>query len=97
MSNPRINFRVQGGIAAYRERLARLNAIDRKHKPTALPRPGRAHYERLAAGKRREAAGILRHVRKTDTGADATFARRQARQLLDEADRYEALAQEADS
>lgn len=94
MSNPRTNFRIQGGIAAYRERLARLNDIDRRHTPTALPRPDAAHYQRLAATKRREADTIARDIR---TGVDdlaSRFARRRAKELLDEADRYEALAQQ---
>lgn len=60
----------------------------------ALPAPGAAHYRRLAADKRREAESIRRHIRTNDLSPAAAFARRQVRELLDQADAYETLAEE---
>jgi hypothetical protein len=52
-------------------------------------RPDAPHLARIATGQRREARTILRHTRPSDLSPAAAFARRQARELLDQADEIE--------
>jgi hypothetical protein len=84
-------FRVEGGTTAYRERLARLSTPPSPHRPATLPPPGPAQRAQRAAAARREAASILRHLPAGDIDTLHTrFARRQAAELLAEADRLDA-------
>lgn len=62
------------------------------HTPRPMPAPGPEHYQHLAETKRREAASILRHVRRSDFGPGPQFARRQAEDLYREADDLDARA-----
>lgn len=64
------------------------------HRPSPMPAPDAAHFRRLAEDKRREAAGIVRHIRPNDLGPGPSFARRQAEDLYRQADEYEALAEQ---
>lgn len=93
MSRQRTALRVAGGFQAANERQHELAARVSPHTPSTFPAPGPEHYRRLAAAKRREADGITRHIRPGDDGPAARFARRQAQELLSEADRYQALAE----
>lgn len=87
-------FRTEGGLVAYAARLHALHTPPtRPHRPAALPPPDGAHFAQLAAEKRREALGIERHLRADDTSPAALFARRQARELREQADAYDALSQ----
>lgn len=67
-----------------------------RHTPRPMPPPDAAHFARLAEDKRREAASIVRHIRKSDQSPSAHFARRQAEELYRAAEDYEALAQRGD-
>lgn len=88
------HFRVAGGLNAHRERLAELGSEPtRPQRPANLPPPELSHYARLARDKRREAASIARHLLPNDESQAARFARRQIRELLDQADAYEAQSQ----
>lgn len=65
-----------------------------RHQAQPGPLPDASHYRSLARDKRREAQSILRHVRENDQTPAAAFARRQARELYDAAEAYEALAEQ---
>lgn len=64
-----------------------------RHNPRPMPAPGPAHYRSLAEDKRREAASILRHVRKSDQGPGPAFARNRAERLYQEAEQFVELAE----
>lgn len=76
------------------ERYAELCAGEpTRHDPRPLPAPPPEHFQRLAEDKRREAASILRHVRKSDLGPGPAFARKRAEGLYREAEQYDELAE----
>lgn len=86
-------FRLEGGLAAYHERQARLaEPPATPHRPRPLPAPDPDHYRRLAQDKRREARSIERHIPGGRDDVHTRFARRQVRALLDEADALEVMA-----
>lgn len=75
------------------DRYAELCATEpARHNPRPLPPPGPDHFRALAEDKRREAASILRHVRKLAMGPGPAFARNRAEQLYREAEQYDELA-----
>lgn len=90
---PRRAMRIAGGFEAANLHQAELAASVTPHTPATFPPPGAEHYRRLAESKRRDAASIVRHIRKSDASDHAKFALRQARELLAEAEQYQALAE----